>query len=122
MKDIQKRELIRSIKLIQSLGCSYRIIAPDGESFGELQIVEPKVRKSRGPRKYPYGALIKYAQDHVNLNAEVGEVQEIKCGEFDLESIRATACHLLTKAWGTDSYVTVGHGDRFEVMRTVGAE
>jgi hypothetical protein len=122
MKDIQKRELIRSVKLIKSLGCSYRIIAPDGESFGELQIVEPKVKKTRGARKYPYGSLTKYAQDHLDLNADVGSVQEVNCADFELEILRSAACNLLTKAWGKDSYVTVGRGNRFEVMRTVGAE
>jgi hypothetical protein len=122
MKDIQKRELIRSVKLIQSLGCSYRIISPDGESFGELQIVEPKVRQKRGPSKYAYGALTEHIRKHANLESDVGTVQEIPCGDFDLEILRAAACNLLTKAWGKDSYVTVGRGNRFEVMRTVGAE
>ena len=122
MKDIQKRELIRCVKLIQSIGCSYRILSPDGDSFGDLQVVEPKTKKSRAPRKYPYGSLTKYAQDHLDLNADVGSVQEVSCANFELETLRSAACNLLTKAWGKDSYVTVGHGDRFEVMRTVGAE
>jgi len=118
MKDIQKRELLRSIKLIQSLGCSFRIIAPDGESFGELQVVEPKPPRIRAERRYPYGSLSKQAREHLNLNADVGVVQEVPCGEFDLEMLRATACNILTKAWGTDSYVTVARGTYFEVMRT----
>ena len=122
MKDIQKRELMRSVKLIQSLGCSYRIISPDGDSFGDLQVVEPKAKRTRGPRKYEYGALTKYVQDKLDLNAKIGDVQEVKCGDFEMERARSSACHLLTKAWGKDSYVTVGHGDRFEVMRTSGAE
>ena len=122
MKEIQKRELIRCVKMIQSLGCSYRILSPDGDSFGDLQVVEPKARKQRGPSRYAYGALTKYAREHLDLNAEVGHVQEVRCGEFDMEHLRATACRLLTETWGKDNYVTVGHGDRFEVMRTVGAE
>ena len=122
MKDIQKRELIRSVKLIQSLGCSYRILSPDGDSFGDLQIVEPKVKNTRGPSKYPYGVLTAHIKKHASLESEVGAVQEIPCGDFDLETLRAAACSIFTKAWGTDSYVTVGLGDRFEVMRTVGAE
>ena len=122
MKDIQKRELIRSIKLIQSLGCSYRIITPDGDSFGELQIVEPKVRKSRRTRKYPYGVLSEHVKKHVNLDIAIGEVQEIPCEDFDLEMLRASACAIFTWTWGTDTYTTAGRGDRIEVLRTIGAE
>ena len=118
MEDIQKRELIRSIKLIQSLGCSFRIITQDGESFGELEVVKTKPPRIRAERKYPYGSLTKHIQSCVDLNAEIGAVQEIPCGEFDVETLRATACNILTKAWGTDSYVTVARGNYFELMRT----
>lgn len=118
MEDIQKRELIRSIKLIQSLGCSFRIIAPDGESFGELEVVKTKPPRIRAERKYPYGSLTKHIQRCVDLNAGIGAVQKIPCDEFDVETLRATACNILTKAWGTDSYVTMARGDYFEVMRT----
>lgn len=118
MKDIQKRELLRSITLIQSLGCSYRILSPDGDSFGDLQVVEPKTKHTRGPSKYPYGVLTTHIKKHVSLEIGVGTVQEIPCGNFDLEILRAAACSIFTRAWGTDSYVTAGHGDRIEVMRT----
>ena len=117
MEDIQKRELIRSIKLIQSLGCSFRILSPDGESFGDLQIVEPKTRR-RSPSKYPHGSLTKQVKDHLDLNAEIGVVQKIPPGDFDLEMLRSVACSILTAAWGRDSYVTMARGDYFDVMRT----
>ena len=118
MKDIQKRELLRSIRLIQSLGCSYRIISPDGDSFGDLQIAEPKAPRTRRPLKYDYGVLTKYIKENLNFNAEVGTVQEIACGDFSPVSLRSCACSILTKLWGKDTYVTVIHEDRFEVMRT----
>jgi hypothetical protein len=118
MKDIQKRELIRSIKLIESLGCSFRIITPEGESFGGLKVVEPKPPRIRAERRYPYGSLTKYIKEHVDLNAGVGSVQEIFCTEFDVESLRSAACNILTSTWGKDTYVTVGYPDRFEIMRT----
>ena len=122
MKDIQKRELIRSVKLIQSLGCSYRIITPDGESFGELHIVEPTFKKHRRSRKYPYGALTEHVRKHINFDVAIGEVQEIPCEDFHLEMLRASACALLTRKWGADTYTTAGRGDRIEVLRVVGAE
>ena len=117
MEDIQKRELIRSIKLIQSLGCTYRILSPDGESFGDLQVIEPKTRR-RSPSKYPHGSLTKQVKDHVDLNAEIGVVQKIPCGDFDLEMLRSVACSVLTVVWGKDNYVTMARGDYFDVMRT----
>jgi hypothetical protein len=117
MKDIQKRELSRAIDLIKGLGCTYRILTPDGESFGDLQIVEPKTRQ-RSPSKYPHGSLTKQVKTHMDLNAEIGVVQEVPCGEFDLEMLRSVACSILTSVWGKDSYVTMTRGNCFEVMRT----
>jgi hypothetical protein len=117
MKDIQKRELIRSVKLIQSLGCSFRILSPDGDSFGDLQIVEPKVKNTRGPSKYAYGALTEHVRKHINLDIPIGEVQELPCGDFELELLRASACVIFTRTWGKENYVTAGRGDHIEVLR-----
>jgi hypothetical protein len=117
MKDIQKRELVRSIELIKALGCTYKIITPEGESFGELEVVEPRTRKVRRALQHPYGTITAHIKKFLDMNAEVGSVQEIPCGEFDPESVRATACPILTRVWGVKTYTTAAHPDRVEVMR-----
>lgn len=118
MKDIQKREFNRAIDLIKALGCTYKVITPDGEEFGELEVAEPKTRKTRAPLKYPYGAMTTHIRKFLDMDAAIGTVQEIPCGAFDAEALRATLCPILTRAWGPKTYTTAAHPDRIELMRT----
>lgn len=123
MQDIQKRELLRSIKLIQSLGCSFRIITPDGESFGELEVVKKKQEKERiRPLRFPYGEVTKHIRKHLDMNAPVGSVQEIPAGAYGSRAIQGTLCSILSTGWGGRTYTTVTHEDRVELMRTAEAE
>lgn len=118
MKDIQKRELARAIDLIKALGCTYKVITPDGDAFGELEVAEPRTRKVRRALKHPYGTITAHIKKFLDMNAPIGTVQEIPCAEFDPESMRATLCPTLTRAWGPKTYTTATHRDRVEVMRT----
>ena len=116
MKDIQKRELTRAIDLIKALGCAYKVITPTGESFGDLQVIEPKTTK-RGPRKHPYGVVVAHVRQHLDMKAPVGIVQEIPCYELDNETVRSSICTALTAAWGKDTYTTATQPGKVEVMR-----
>ena len=118
MKEIQKRELLRCVGLIKGLGCSFKIITPEGEEFGELEIKTSGAGVTRGPRKYPYGTLTAHARGSVDLTAPVGSVQVIPCDQFDTESVRSAVCTLLTNKWGPKTYVTSGHADHIDVLRT----
>lgn len=118
MKDIQKRELNRALDLIKALGCTYKVITPDGESFGELQVATRSKKRVRAIRKYPYGAVVAYSRAKLDMNVAVGVVQEVPCGEFDAESLRSSVCNILTKTWGKDTYTTAAHHNKVEVMRT----
>lgn len=118
MKDIQKRELTRAINLIDALGCTYKIITPEGEKFGELATVEPKVKTKRTGLRYPYGVLKRYVCSEMKMDLAIGEVYEVKCGQFHAETLRASICSHLTKTWGEKTYTTVAHKDRIEILRT----
>jgi hypothetical protein len=118
MKDIQKRELTRAINLINALGCTYKIITPEGEKFGELRVVEPTVRTKRAELRYPYGVLKRYVCDEMKMDLAIGEVYEVKCGQFHAATLRASICAHLTKNWGSKTYTTVAHKDRIEILRT----
>lgn len=117
MKDIQKRELVRSIELIKALGCTFKVITPDGEAFGDLEVVEPRTRKVRRALKHPYGTITAHIKKYIDMDPPIGTVQEIPCAEFEPESMRATICPTLTRAWGAKTYTTATHPDRIEVMR-----
>ena len=117
MKPIQLRELERSIKFIDSLGCTYKIITPDLAEYGTLEIKQTKER-TRAPLRYPYGELSRFYRPQLNLAAEVGEVQEIQVGKYTVEDIRSGVCSVLSKEWGTDTYTTSMGDGVVEVLRT----
>ena len=117
MKDIQKRELIRALDLIKALGCTYQVIAPTGDEFGDLQVTAPKTGK-RAPRKHPYGAVVAHVRTQINLHSSVGDVQQIMCGGLDTETVRSSVCTLLTAEWGKDTYTTATQPGAVEVLRT----
>jgi hypothetical protein len=117
MKEIQLKELHRCIKFIEGLGCHYRIIGPEGESFGDLEVVESKER-TRGPLKYPYGSVAAWFRPLLNVNATIGEVQEVDCGTFEPAIVRSGICSDLSRRWGNETYTTAIVGNKVEIMRT----
>lgn len=117
MKDIQLKELQRAIKFIDALGCTYKIITPDGAEFGTLE-VKPAQDRKRAPLRYPFGEISKFYKPQLNLQAEIGDVQEIAIGKYSVDDIRNGVCALLSKEWGKDTYTTsIGEGT-VEVLRT----
>jgi hypothetical protein len=117
MKDIQLKELQRAVKFIDALGCLYKIITPDGDEFGTLEAKLPRDRK-RSPLRYAYGEIAKFYKPQLNLQAEIGDVQEIAIGKFSAEDIRSGMCSLLTREWGKDTYTTSITDTSVEVLRT----
>jgi hypothetical protein len=116
MKDIQLKEFQRAVKFIDALGCTYKIITPEGDEFGTLEVKATKDRK-RAPLRYPYGEISKFYRPQLNLQAEIGEVQEIALGKFTAEDIRKGVCSLLSKEWGIDTYTTNINDSAVEVLR-----
>jgi len=116
MKDIQMRELQRAVKFIEALGCEFKVITPEGEEFGTLEVKNLK-NKTRAPLRYAYGEIAKFYKPQLNLQAEIGDVQEIAVGKFTSEDIRGGICSLLTKEWGKDSYTTSISEHSVEVLR-----
>ena len=117
MKDIQLKELQRAIKFIDALGCTYKIITPEGEEFGVLEVKQTGGKK-RAPLRYPFGEIARFYKPQLNLQAEIGDVQEIVFGKFAPEDIRSGVCALLSKEWGKDSYTTSITDTCVEVLRT----
>jgi hypothetical protein len=117
MKDIQLKEFQRAVKFIDALGCTYKIITPEGEEFGTLEVKPIKDRK-RAPLRYPYGEISKFYKPQLNLQAEIGEVQEIAIGKFTAEDIRSGVSSMLSREWGVDTYTTNINDSAVEILRT----
>lgn len=115
MKEIQVRELQRAIKFIDALGCTYKIISPEGEEFGTLEV---KPQSKKRPLRYPYGELVNFYRPQVRLDAAIGDVQEVAFGKYAPDDIRSGVCSLLSKEWGNGTYTTSITNTSIEVMRT----
>jgi len=119
MKEIQLKELTRSIKFIEGIGCKFKIIDPDGNEYGELEVVTPKQRKRRAPNRFPYGELREFYGSQIDLKAAVGSVQIVKIGDYEAEDIRSGVCSYLSTVWGRKTYTTCHgkDGKTIEVLR-----
>lgn len=118
MMEIQKRAALRAIQLLAAAGCKYKVICPDGDEFGELEVVQPKQRLRKRNPDLPYGTL----SAHVRVYLEKlppNEAVVIPVGTFDPESLRSTATAWMTTNWGKGAYMTSVSEDRtkLEVLR-----
>lgn len=116
LTELHRRELARCIKFIEAVGCKFKIITPDGDEFGELHAVEEKPRV-RAPRKYPYGAVAGWFRPRLNVNAAIGDVQVVDCGEFPPDDVRSGICSELHRVWGRETYTTAINGNAVEILR-----
>lgn len=116
MLEIQKQQLERSVRFIASLGCSFKVITPDGEEFGELEVTQKK-KITRSPLHHPYGDVSAQYKPQINLQAEIGSVQRIDYGKFGAEEIRGGVCSYLSKRWGKKTYTTLAHPTYMEILR-----
>ena len=116
MKEVQMRELQRALNLMTAMGCQYKIITPEGESFGDLVVEQPKKRKRNLDGKF--GDMAAYYKPLVNLEMAVGDVIEIPVNGFRKEAMRAGICSYLIKHWGKGTYTTMYSNECIQVMRT----
>ena len=117
MKEIQLKELHKMVNYMTAIGCTFKVITPDGQEFGTLEVVVHKPR-TRGPLRHKFGAIAEWYKPQIDLDIEIGEVQTIKFGEFSPEEIRSGICSLLSKRWGKETYTTNVLADAIEVLRT----
>ena len=102
MKEIQLKELQRAIKFIEAIGCKFKIITPEGEEFGVLELKPPKPK-----RDHAHGEITNFVKANLDLKAEIGSVQQIFVPvKYKPLNIQATTCHILSKEWGKENYTT----------------
>lgn len=114
MHELQLQQIAKFIKLMDGLGCVYKIITPDGKEFGSLLVQQkPKRRKSL----FPHGELRAFYRRQINFDAAIGEIQIAEPGPYPLEMIRGGIGSMLTGTWGPGSYVTSIKNNCVEVLR-----
>lgn len=119
MLDIQRKLLRTTLSMLDAAGAQYKIIFPDGESFGTLLVVEKKIPKRKVRSLHPRGALRDYFLPFTT-DMQVGDVRQIPVGEYEIESLRSSMAAWANTTWGKGSAITLM--DRktrvLEIMRT----
>jgi hypothetical protein len=88
MKEIQKDTLDRALSYLIAVGCQFAVIDPDGNKYGALQVVMPKIPGKRN-LKYPYGTVAAHLRPYLEKLNKLGDYVAIPLGQFDPK-------HLLT--------------------------
>ena len=106
-----------AIRQLESAGCEFRINAPNGESYGTLEVAEKKKKKMNPNREY--GELRAYYDRFMDYNAKRGDVLTIPNNpKYTAEEIRGGICAKLTTRWGKGTYTTaVTKGGDVEILR-----
>ena len=120
MLEIQRTTLTKAIKLLNSIGVEYAILAGE-EKHGTLEIVKKKqkVKKSKSfVSKYGRGILREYVKQYIQP-LKVGEVAYIPVGNFDLPAIAGSAASYAHELFGKGGHT--GRTDQekkvFEILR-----
>jgi hypothetical protein len=114
MPAIISKTIDQAIKMLDSAGCKYKIIALDGTQYGMLEVVEPK--KSGKKFVYPPGTMHKHYRPYVK-DLKVGEVGAIPSGEFDLRSLQSAISGWASSNWGNRSYKTCISNNEVQILR-----
>jgi len=120
MLEIQLLTLAKAIKLLNSIGVEYAILAGE-EKHGTLEIITKK-QKSRKDRsyaeKYGRGILREYVRQYIKP-LKVGEVTYVPKGNFDLNEVSTAAASCAHFEFGKGGHT--GRTDHekqvFEIMR-----
>ncbi len=117
--------VLKQIHLVTAMlskldGAQFKIILPDGQSFGELAVAPaPTARKARQPR-HPHGSLRALYLPHIQ-SLTLGDVAVIPVPpDIPLEHVRSSLCAYASTTWGLDTYTsTLNHSSHsIELLRT----
>lgn len=114
--DVKTIALNRAVALLSSLGAQYKIIMPDGGTYGALEVVEPK----KPGAKYGHGVLRNHARQHM-VNMVQGDVIQVPVDNLDVDSVQTAIANYARHNWGLGSVVTSRSIDRLhvEVLRVL---
>ena len=102
---IVTKTIARAIEMLTASGAKFKVISPNGDEFGELEVAQQVERKKNF--KFKHGFLLSIYLPHVE-NLQAGEVAQIPVREdgVALEDVRGAACAWMTTHWGKGTYTT----------------
>jgi hypothetical protein len=118
MLDIQLKNITAWATLLEKWGAQYKIILPDGQEFGALEVAPPPKARKRVAGPYPYGTLQAYFKPML-APLGAGDVVTIPCGEFEPDRLRSAISAWGAVHWGKGNCNTYANKEThaIEVMR-----
>lgn len=110
---IKDKALIHALKTLDALQCRYKVITPEGDEHGELQIAHENKRRNS---LYPQGARSSYLRP-IMEPLKVGDAIVIPAGEFEASILQHSVCAIAHKLWGASSYRTTLNDQSIELFR-----
>lgn len=108
--------IIRTLNTLNALtnkGLKFRVVLPDGSSFGNLKVAEERKR-----RVYRKSGSVKSVMTMFLDEMQVGDVVQIPIpADFEKEEFRTRVCSYCYDHWGKNSYTTVAKDSYIEVLR-----
>lgn len=93
----------RALALLNAVKARYKIICEDGTEHGDLEVVQPKAKRKKGP--YEYGALRTYFTPLIK-DMKVGDCRQVPFDRFDATRLRGAVSGWAVHHWGNGSNIT----------------
>ena len=111
------KTIAKAVELLKASGAKFKVISPNGEEFGELEVAAEKSKTFRFTR----GELSQFYKP-VLENLQVGQVATFKNPDptkYDIEDFRSSACSWISKEWGNGAHTsTIDRTfDTLEILR-----
>ena len=115
---IVTKTITRAIEMLTASGAKFKVISPNGDEFGELEVQPPKGKKHF---RYAHGELANHYKPLLE-KLKVGEVATFKNpdpNKYDIEDFRSSACSWISKEWGLGAHTsTIDRDfDTLEILR-----
>ena len=111
---VKDKSLAHALKILDALNCQYKVIASDGNEYGQLQIAP--LRKRKPSNKYKWGERSAYVRPHLKSLA-IGDVAVIPPAHFGLTDLQSTVTSVAHQLWGPSSYSSSITGGSVELLR-----
>lgn len=112
------KTIAKAVELLKASGAKFKVISPNGEEFGELEVQPLKAKKTF---RFGHGELANHYKPLLE-HLKVGEVATFKNPDptkYDIEDFRSSACSWISKHWGLDAHTsTIDRDfDTLEILR-----
>lgn len=111
------KTIAKAVELLKASGAQFKVISPNGDEFGELEVAAEKKKTFR----FAHGELANHYKP-VLEHLKVGEVATFKNPDptkYDIEDFRSSACSWISKEWGIGAHTsTIDRTfDTLEILR-----